>query len=85
MNLERSNVNHTSNISKIHFRYWLAGFHNELVTVAGMVNGCDAPRNTDSQEDIYRVTSGHVSYARIGVLVLAGSHLARERVWNLIR
>lgn len=50
--------------------------------MAGMVNGCDAPRDADPQEDVHRVTSGHVPDARIGVLVLAGGHLARERVCN---
>lgn len=49
-----------------------------------MVNGSDAPRDADPQEDVHRVTSGHVPHARVGVLVLAGSHLARERVCNKI-
>lgn len=49
-----------------------------------MVNGRDAPCNADSQEDVHRVTSGHVPHARVGVLVLACGHLARERVCNKI-
>lgn len=49
-----------------------------------MVDGCDAPCNADPQEDVHRVTSGHVAHARIGVLVLAGGHLARERVCNKV-
>ena len=47
-----------------------------------MVDGGDAPRDADPQEDIYRVASGHVADARVRVLVLAGGHLARERVCN---
>lgn len=65
-------------------RYWLARFYQKLFTVQGMVNGCDAPCNADPQEDVHRVTSGHVAHARIGVLVLAGGHLARERVCNKV-
>lgn len=49
-----------------------------------MVNGRDAPCNADPQEDVHRVTSGHVPHARVGVLVLACGHLARERVCNKI-
>jgi len=48
--------------------------------VASTVNGGDAPRDADSQEDIYRVTSSHIAYTRVGILVLAGGHFARERV-----
>lgn len=49
-----------------------------------MVNGRDAPCDADPQEDVHRVASGHVSHACVGVLVLAGGHLARERVCNKV-
>ena len=65
-------------------RYWLARLHFKLIAVQGVVNGCDAPCNADPQEDVHRVTSGHVPNASVGVLVLAGGHLARERVCNKV-
>jgi len=50
--------------------------------VAGTINGGDTPRDADPQEDVHRVTPGDVAHARVGVLVLASCHFARERIWN---
>lgn len=50
--------------------------------MAGTINGGDTPRDADPQEDVYRVTSGHIAHARVGIFVLASGHLARKRVWN---
>ena len=47
-----------------------------------MVDSSNAPRDADTQEDINRVTSGHITNAGVGVLVLAGGHFTRERVCN---
>ena len=48
----------------------------------GVVHGCDTPRNTDTQEDVNSVTSGHVANARIRVFILACCYFARECIWN---
>lgn len=50
--------------------------------MAGTVNSGDAPRHADTEEDVYRVTSGNIAHARVGILVLAGRYLARKSVWN---
>lgn len=48
--------------------------------MASTVNGGDAPRDADPQEDVYRVTSGHVAHTRVGILVLASGYFARKSV-----
>lgn len=64
------------------FCYLLARFDKKRFAVASTVNGGDAPRDADSQEDVYRVTSSHIAHTCISILVLASGHFARERVWN---
>lgn len=54
----------------------------ELSSMESMVDGSYTPRDANSQEDVYRVTSGHVADTCVRILVLAGSHFARKRVWN---
>ena len=67
-------------MSVIAFHYLLARFDKERFAVASTVNGGDTPRDADSQEDVYRVTSSHIAHTRVGILVLTGGHFARERV-----
>lgn len=62
--------------------YSLAGFDEKRLVVAGTINGGDTPRDADPQEDVHRVTPGDIAHARVGVLVLASCHFARERIWN---
>lgn len=62
------------------FYYLLARFDEERLAVASTINGGDTPRDADPQEDVHRVTSSHIAHTRVGILVLASGHLARERV-----
>lgn len=48
--------------------------------MAGMVNSGDTPRNADPEEDVHRVTAGHIAHTRVGVLVLTGGYFAGKRV-----
>ena len=63
-------------------RYLLARFDIEWLLMGGMVDRSYTPRDANSQEDVYRITSGHVADTCVRIFVLAGSYFARERVWN---
>ena len=44
----------------------------------GVVDGCDDPRNSETEEDIDRVAPGDVADRVVGVLLVHGRHLGDD-------
>lgn len=60
----------------------LSRWHFEVASMWSVINCCHGPCQSDTQENVDRITARHVANTGISVLVLNGCHFTCERIWK---